>query len=321
VLFENEIRFAVKVDKDIYFNFTDHSVPGDLVENLLGSEAYIIEEPVKKTGAQVIKPFTFPDATFNDNTSEYSINATLQADMNTLLVTKKNTYTGINKDRNITTALKYTPYILYDYKYYGGDDPTEKMRASEVEEYNKSVKFFKDEYKTKKEELVKEELQREFQQKVKYKNFDLESDGRSDEHKKLTYTEEFELYGLLRKAGKKYLINLAGLMGSQLQIKKDERERKLDINVGYARTILWTINLKIPDGYTVDGLKEMNVNIDNETGTYICTAEEANNTVILKMKKVYKKANNTKDKWPAMLQFIDGAYNTSYKYILLKPKN
>jgi hypothetical protein len=288
---------------------------------LLGGEAYIIEEPNKKTGEQVIKPFTFPDATFADNVSEYTIDATLGSDMNTLSVVKKNTYVGISKARNISNALRYTYYLLNDYKNFGGEDPTEKMRSTALEEYNKSVNYYKEEYRVSKEEAVKEELQKDFQQKVKVKKFKVNNDGRSLDNKKLDFTEEFELYGMLRKAGKKYLINLAGLVGSQLQIKKDERERKLDINVNYARTILWTINFKIPDGYTADGLKELNLNIDNETGTFTCMAEEANGSIVLKIKKVYKKANYSKDKWPLMLQFIDAAYNTSYKYILLKPKN
>jgi len=41
----------------------------------------------------------------------------------------------------------------------------------------------------------------------------------------------------------------------------------------------------------------------------------------MKITKVYKKANIAKDKWKDMLAFIDAAYNTSYKYILLKPKS
>ena len=169
--------------------------------------------------------------------------------------------------------------------------------------------------------MVKSELQNDYQQKVKYKNFALTSDGRSAKQKTLVFTEDFELSGMMRKAGKKYLVNVAGLVGSQLQIKKEERTRKYDINVGYARTLNWVINFKIPDGYTVEGVKELNTNVDNETGTYTATAEEQNGTVVLKIKKVYKKANNTKDKWPSMLAFIDAAYNGSFKSLGLYRTN
>jgi hypothetical protein len=126
---------------------------------------------------------------------------------------------------------------------------------------------------------------------------------------------------MIRKAGKKYLVNLTGLVGPQLQIKKEERDRKLDINVGYARSLSWVINFKIPDGYTVDGIAELNTTVENETGKFSSEAKEENGFVVLKISKVYKQANISKAKWKDMLTFIDAAYNNSFKYILLKPKN
>jgi hypothetical protein len=320
VLFDQEMHYVCKVNNSFYFNCTDHSNPGDLAENLLGSEAWIIDKPSKQN-TQNITPVILPDAGFRDNVADYTMNASLAADMGTLVVARTNVFTGISKTRDIFTALKFTPYMLDDYKYYGGASPTEKMKDAQEEEYNKSVKALKDEFKEAKVELVKSELQREFQQKVKYKNFTISSDGRSLKAKNLVYAEDFELTGMVRKAGKKYLVNIAGLVGSQLQIKKEERVRKYDINVGYARTLNWTINFKIPDGYTVEGVKELKTNIDNETGTFNCDGEEQNGMVVLKIKKIYKKANNSKDKWPSMLAFIDAAYNSSFKYLLLKPKN
>ena len=308
-----------KVNNTYYFNCTDHSNPVDLVEDLLASEAYIIAQPTK--GGQDIKLLTLPDATFTDNVADYTLTASLQKDMNTLTVSRNNAFAGLSKTRNIISALKYTPYMLDDYKYYGGESPTEKMKSAQEEEYYNSVKALKDEYKEAKIELVKNELQGDFHQKVKYKNFAISSDGRSAKQKNLVFTEEFELPGMIRKAGKKYLVNIGGLVGSQLQIKKEERIRKHDINVGYARTLNWVINFKIPEGYTAEGVKELNFSVDNEAGTYTSAAEEANGTVVLKIKKVYKKSNTTKDKWPMMLAFIDAAYNNSFKYLLLKPKN
>ena len=319
VLFDQEIRYVCKLNNNYYFNYTDHSNPSDLVENLLGSEAYIIDQPTKQN-TQNIKPVTLPDAGFQDNVSDFTINASLDTGINILSVSRTSTFIGISKGRSITTALKFTPYMLDDYKYYGGASPTEKMKEAQEEEYNKTAKALKEEFKEAKVELVKSDLQSEFHQKVAYKNFSISSDGRSLKASKLIFTEDFELPGMVRKAGKKYLVNITGLVGSQLQIKKEERVRKYDINVGYARTFNWVINLKIPAGYTVEGVKELKVNVDNETGTYTCEAEEQNGVITLKIKKVYKKANSSKDKWSSMLTFIDAAYNNSFKYLLLKPK-
>ncbi len=320
VLFDEEIKFATRVNNTIYYNATDYSNPGEPVESFLGNEGYIIEKPAK-SGVQPITTFTFPDATALENNSDYVFTSTLNKDMSTLSVTRTSTYKGISKARNISDALKYTTYMLDDYKYYGGENPTEKMKAREEEEYDKSVRALKDNFKELKPKFVKSELQSEFGNIAKYKDFVIVNDGRSLKKQDLIFTEEFELSGMVRKAGKKLLVNVAGLVGSQLQIKKEERVRKYDINVGHAKSLFWTINFKIPDGYTAEGLKELATEVTNETGTYASTADQKDGVVTIKIKKLYKKANVSKDKWQDMLAFIDAAYNNSFKYILLKPKN
>jgi hypothetical protein len=320
ILFDDEIRYAVKVNNELYFNCTDHSIPGDLVQSLLGNEAYIIGEPDRKSHAQTIKPFVLPDAKANDNTVTYSINSSMSADFNNVLVARTSNYTGLVKTNNIGSAMRLTTYMLDDYKSYGGESPTEKMRPKEQDEYDRSVKAIKDEYKKAKPDYVRDGLEKEFQQKVKFTDFKITSDGRTEKKKNLVFTEEFELPGQVRKAGKKYLVNLTGLIGPQLQVKKDQRERKYDINVGYARTISWIINFKIPEGYTAAGIAELNSNVENETGKFSCEAKEEAGNIVCKITKVYKEANIAKDKWKDMLAFIDAAYNSSYKYILLKPK-
>lgn len=319
VLFDNEIRYVTRVGKDFYFNFTDHSSPGDLVESLLGSEAYLIQEPDKKTGSQVIQSVKLPDAGFEQNTSLFEITASLNPDLNTMAISRVSSFKGISKNRNIGDALKFTPYMVTDYKYYNGNDPTEGMKAREEEQYSNMIRTLKERYKEEKPKFVKDELQKEFSRKLTYKNFTLNSDGRSLKTAELKFTEEFELPGMVRKAGKKLLVNLPGLVGSQLQFKKDERNRNNDIDVDYARTLIWKINFKIPEGYTLEGLTELAANVDNEIGTYVCTATQANGTATVEIKKVYKKATFSKTKWNDMLAFVDAAFNTSFKNLLLKP--
>jgi hypothetical protein len=207
-----------------------------------------------------------------------------------------------------------------DYKHYGGNQPTENMKSKQVDDYTSSVKTLKDEFKKQKVEAVKTSLESEFGEHVQNIHFDVVTDGRDQKKKVLTVKEGFELTSFVRKAGKKYLVNLAGLMGSQLQIKKDERDRTHDIDVRYPKTSTWTISFKIPEGYTAEGLTDISKSVDNETGSFSLTAKEDNGFVVMNISKVYKQKNISKDKWQDMLSFIDAAYNSSYKYILLTPK-
>ena len=235
ILFDQEIKYATMVNGKLYCNATDYSNPNDLVENMLGNEAYIINAPVK--GTQAVTKITLPTATAKDNNGTYEITSSLKSDMNTLTVSRKNIFAGVSKTNNIYNALKYTIFQLDDYKYYGDESPTEKMSSREKDAYYKSLNEYKDRLKELKPDFVKSELQSDFGSAVKYTNFSLESDGRYTKKQDLKFIEDFELTGMVRKAGKKLLINVAGLVGSQLQIKKEERlARNNDINVGYAKS-------------------------------------------------------------------------------------
>lgn len=321
VLFDGEIRYAIRVGAKFYFNCTDHSNPGELVETLLGNEAYIIKEPAKKTGVQEIIAITLPDATAAENTVHYDITAQYDPVTNKISVNRSATYNGLSKAKEIDNVVKYTPYMFDDFKIYFGSSPLDKMSSRQADEYYSSVAAIKEEFKTAKPELSQQELDKEYRQKVKHKNFKLISDGRALVRKQLTAADDFEIEDMTKRAGKKILVNAAGLMGTQLQITKEERSRTKDIQVGYARTLTWKISMPIPAGYTVKGLKEMNILVDNEAGRFSCEAKEENGNVILSIAKVYKQRNMPREKWNEMLAFIDAAYNTTFKYILLLPKN
>jgi hypothetical protein len=320
VLFDNEIKYVIKVGNKYYFNCTDHSNPDELTEPMLGNEAYIIKEPNKKTGVQEIIPVTLPDAPAADNTVHQEINATYDPVTGKMNVVRTSTYTGISKAKQIDNVVKFTNYIFDDFKVYSGASPLDKMGSRQIDEYYKSVAAIKEEFKTAKPEQVQNELDKDFRNKVTYKNFRVVTDGRALNRKQLSEVTEFEIEDVTKRAGKKLLVNLTGLVGSQLQIDKDERNRTKDIQVGYARTLTWKISMPVPAGYAVKGLKEMNKTVDNEAGKFVCEAKEENGNVIIFITKVYKKKDMPRENWDDMLAFVDAAYNTTFKYILLQPK-
>jgi hypothetical protein len=308
------------VGDKLYYNMTDYSNPGDVSESLLYNDAYVISAPPKKSNMPGIAAYTLPGTAAVDNLVDESIKAELSADMKTLMVVRTTSYKGLQKANSSAEQLKYTPYMFDDYKSYGGNAPTDDMKSKQAEDYMSSVRTIKEDFKKQKVEAVKQSLQAEFQQPVNNIHFEVVTDGRTKKKAVLAIKEGFELTDFVRKAGKKYLVNVTGLMGSQLQIKADERERKNDIDVRFPKSFTWGISLKIPDGYKVEGLNEINRSVDNETGSFIVTAKEENGFVVVNMSKMYKQKNISKDKWKEMLAFIDAAYDSTFKYILLTPK-
>lgn len=320
VLFDDEIRYVIKVGDKLYFNATDYTNPGELNESLLDNEAYVIYEPAKKGGGQEIKPFKLPGTTAGDNVSEMTFKTQLAPNMKSLLVIRTSSFKGILKSKSIASELKYTTYMLDDYKNYGGDPPTNKMKSKELDDYTASVQAMKQEFKKQKPEYVRQSLESEFGQSVKDVHFDLVSDGRTQKKSTLIVKEGFELEDFVRKAGKKYMINLPGLIGGQIQIKKAERTRTYDIDMRYPKIFTWNIEFQIPEGYTAEGLEGLAQTVDNETGSFTLTAKQENGMVLINISKVYKEKIIPKEKWNDLLNILDAAYSSSFKYILLVPK-
>ena len=188
-----------------------------------------------------------------------------------------------------------------------------------LHKWTSKKKALLDEFKERKPVYMKEQAEKDLEATVRYKNFELSNDGRSYKKPELMYKESFQVGDKIRKAGKKLLINLPGLMGGQLQIRNEERVRSFDIDVRYPRKLKWQMNLTIPAGYTLEGIEGLKVNVDNETGSFTSSAIVNGNVLTVDIQKVYKQKNIPKEKWPLMLEFVDAAYNFSHKLILLKP--
>jgi hypothetical protein len=316
LLFEDELSWCVRVKGKFIFTPTEHSNIYDLQENLLGNDAYKL--PVNaKDDTEAVK---ISESTAAENVSRYELTAVLDAGLQNMEVTRTTLHTGLQKKQYSDEALRFIPYMFEDFKTYDGEDDMDALPTRFQDEYYEKRKALKEEFNRQKPDFMKKQAEQEFGGEVTYKNFEMLSDGRSVKKQDLKFKETFTVSGKTRKAGKKTLVNLPGLIGGQLQIKKDERERTFDIDVRRPRTLQWIVRLTIPAGYTLGGIENLNTMVDNETGAFKTTAKLEGNILVVDITKTYKQKNISKSKWPDMLAFVDAAYNFGHKLILLKPQ-
>jgi len=155
----------------------------------------------------------------------------------------------------------------------------------------------------------------------KYEDFELIKDGRFGDTATLEFKEKFSLKKLLSKAGRNYLFEAGKLIGGQIKLEPNElTERKSDIWLSYARTIQNNITIALPAGYTADGLQDLNMNVDNECGSFISTAKQEGDKILINTTKIYKKNFDKKEAWPNYVAFLEGAYKFSQAKIVLKKK-
>jgi len=314
VIFGTELQWLVRAKNKFVFNFSTNSNPFDLKDEYLGNEAYVITLGKNPSAS----PVTLPTTTAEENYNNTVIDAAMDADLEKTNITSTTSFKGISKHDNEGAALLYTNVYDVDFLAYFGDNDLDMLSDKKREEYDRLIFARKEEFKKRKPEYMKRQLQNEYSNVVSYDNFNLITDGRTFKNQELKYTEKFVLGDLTRKAGKNYLVNVPLLMGGQFQVKAEDRQRKYDVDVRYPHTLTWDINYSIPAGFTVKGLAGLNQSVENETGAFITKATIEGNVLKLNIKKIYKQTKIKKEDFNKMLEFLDAAYDFSQRKILLK---
>jgi len=321
-IFMEELDFVmrVKLKDKAYFleainNFDAFGTPHSYLEN---AEGYSIRYDEVDSYYKVSVPST--PAAVNLSREEYNVGFTDAMDI--INVERTSSYTGSQKADMIGKANLDREYLNKDFeKYYA--EPLTKGKKNEVATpvNNKYEYADKDEQVKERKELFEKIIKGDDLDVDKYNDYELLQDGRSGDSAMLRYKEKFSLKKLISKAGKNYIFEAGKLIGGQLKLEPNElKERKTDIWIPSAITIENTITVNIPEGYSVDGLQDLNMNIDNPSGTFISTTTVTGNKLLITTKKVYKNTFDKKEAWPNYIAFLEPAYKLSQAKVVLKKK-
>lgn len=169
------------------------------------------------------------------------------------------------------------------------------------------------------DERIKKELESQMEVKVAdYKNLSVKNIGMWDAEPNTEYADEFTLENLTKKAGKNLIVEIGKLIEKQTEIKDDQKIRSRDVYMGFPRSFNHEITFKIPAGYTVEGLENLNKKTENPTGGFISSASVAGGIVTIKTSKFYKKNTYTSAEWKQLTPFLTAANEFYTAKILLK---
>ncbi|MGQ0737976.1 MAG: hypothetical protein ACT4OJ_02845 [Bacteroidota bacterium] len=315
IIFRTEPEWMVKVKDKYIFNATIFSNPFDFREEYLNTPAYIISLGKNPTATAVTLPASKPE----DNVTTNTISATIDTANRSISVVHQKAVTGMSKKFYNVQALIHTAALDDDHRSYGGEDDVRGgMKGTALESYEDKLRERKKEDKTRKLEYMKAALKDDYDNISSYSEFILNADGRTWRKQELSYTNKFELSDMVKIAGDNLLVSVPGLMGDQLLVSQDERKREMDAWMNFPRSLRNIINFTIPAGYKVVGVQNLNMNIDNETGTFAVQANVEGSNLNILVKKIYKNAVVKKENWPKFLEMLDAAFNFSQKKVLLK---
>lgn len=315
----DELTWFLKVGNTYIYNPDRYSVFGEPDFTLQNTKALQItlDTNEKKRG---YKEVTIPVTAHQDNSLQAKLDVKLSNTMDNMEINANYTATGLYKQNYIGSALAYLNLNETDYLAFGGQKPEEEKTRNKVKlaEYERKKQVEKEEAEKNTKEAMKELLEEEFKNVVAYNSFKLEKDGRSDAQKELVFSESYVLGDLVKKAGPNYIVELGTLLGSQVEILEEDKERKYDVNIAFAKSIKRQIVLTIPAGYQLEGISELNFNVDNAAGSFISKARLEGDKLIVDTEKNYKKIHVKKEDWNQMIAFLDAAYNFTQKKVILK---
>lgn len=315
IIFRTEPEWMVRVKDKFIFNATIFSNPYDFKEEFLNTPAYIISLGKNPTAT----PITLPATKADDNVTTNTITASIDTATRHMIIVQQKAATGLSKQYYNIQALVYTPALDDDHRSYGGeDDVRASMKGTVLDSYEEKLRERKKEDKTRKLEYMKKEMEDDFENITDYTEFTLNADGRTWRKQELNFTNKFQVADMVKIAGDNLLVSVPGLIGDQLFISQDERQREVDAYMGFPRSLRNVINFTIPAGYKVVGIQNLNMNIDNEAGTFAVQASVEGDKLTLLVKKHYKQMTVKKENWSKLLEMLDAAFNFSQKKILLK---
>lgn len=206
-------------------------------------------------------------------------------------------------DKETDIELEWRKLDKYYRKYWS--DAQFSITKAREEQKKKFEKEIENEYEDKPKELKKHEV--------------LEK-GFTGTNASITLEEEFSMDGWVKKAGNNYILEAGKFAGGQLEIKADQRERKLDVYMPYARSFNHNIVLNIPAGYTIEGAEKLNKSVKNECGGFESTAKVEGNKLLITYYKYYNNLVEPASNWNKIMAFVDAGFAFTKEKVLLKKK-
>ena len=139
--------------------------------------------------------------------------------------------------------------------------------------------------------------------------YQLFSIGNRADSAALAYQVDYVLDGYVKKAGTNFVLSVGRLIGSQPELKGEQRLRKEDIYWEMPRCYQWDITVNLPEGYRIspEGLERLNVKVENDCGAFIVQATTEDGTLRIKAEKRINHKTEPVANWEKLLEITDAA--------------
>ncbi len=322
LILEEELALAMRVEtpNPVYIaSFGAHDYPGMTNPVLEGSEVYISNINLGGSSWSFVTT-TFPESSKKENGERLTIDIELDLDEKKTLMDVTKTFLG-----HFKSSAQYNLMDFYDIQ--DEEEAKFEMESSTYLSAGKLKKRYLEKEKEYWEGRDKKRIEALKEMTENNWNFDIDTlrdlhiiqTGRSLEKPEFQIGFNAETSDLISKLGQDYLFDVGKLIEQQIEILKEHKtDREYPVEMGFARSFESTFHIKIPEGFEVLGVEELNRKVQNETGGFVAESSIQNDVLTVVTKKEYNTSDYPPEKWPEIIVFLEEAEDFQSEKLLLK---
>ncbi len=313
----------LKIGKDSGYYLsrpTPFSIPGEFPYLFEGMEAVLTGYPKSITSSRFNEQIPVSGKESNLTYSRYNLSFD-SSDLSIIRVKRDVSVKGYNK--------AYHQYLIFtNHDYLREYDKPQYLNFSysELKSLSSEYSYLREKSEQQavqenyeREKRIEDDIETELDAKISgYKNLTIKSVGMWEDKPVTQYSDEFVMDNGTKKAGKNFILEVGKFIEKQTELSDEQLQRDRDIHMGFARTFNSEVMILIPDGYSVDGVDNLNMNVSNAYGGFISTARVEQNKLVINTSKYYTQNHCTAADWPHMVSFLNAAVKFSKSKILLK---
>jgi hypothetical protein len=221
----------------------------------------------------------------------------------------------------------YQPYLLLfeDYdaeeRNYLGIDQTiwEEMEADKslrklIPDYKAAFEKARKEQK----DYFKDEIEAYYAAEIKeILEYEIINSGIFHDKPDFVFRSKYTKDDLLKKAGNDYILDAGTLIGDQLHLNEQQRNRQLDVYMQFARDFEYAISIQIPEGYTIKNIENLNKEVKNSCGRFIAKASLTDKELSIQVSKIFEQAYVPVEKWSQLLEILNAAVDFTEQSVVI----
>ncbi len=310
-----EVMYLQSLSEDPLF-----ALPGELEALFEGNTAYALKLDAKGRVSS-IEETKLPISKPEDNVVEKNTNIDINDKFDKIMLSQTINATG-NRKADIRSGVISLFDIYMDDKIANTKNKSKKHKkiiGRRKKSFLNALKAAIAQDRKDRLDNLKDYNEETYKVKIEDYDFGIDKKGRTLDERDFQYHESFTIKeGLTKKAGRNVLLLAGKLIGRQMHIDEKDMKRTEDIYRGSPTLTKYTINITIPNAYTVKGLSKFNKSVKNETGSFVSTAKQEGNKIIIHVEEAYFHIFDPNANWKKMVEVLQTSYQFTQEKLLLK---